>query len=173
MPAIDTNPITGIADPQLASAIVGATEKAFQMCERRVRCVGVASAPIRDSGLITGVIGVHGHVSGFITANLSEKAALSSVSGLLGESFQRICPQVVDGVGEITNIVVGGVKSALAGSSWGFSHITIPSVIVGQGYTIAYATGLNFFTATFEHEDAESVMLSERLVQVSVSLLRL
>ena len=80
---------------------------------------------------------------------------------------------MVDGAGEITNIIVGGIKSALSKTKWGFSQITVPSVIVGKGYSIAYARGLEFLNVTFEHNDNEAVLLEDRLIQISISLLEL
>ena len=80
---------------------------------------------------------------------------------------------MVDGVGEITNIIVGGIKSALANTNWAFPHITVPSVIVGNGYRMAYARGLEFLCVVFEHDDPEAVMLQDRMMQVSISLLKL
>ena len=137
------------------------------------RCVGIASVLCRETGLITGLIGVHGSVSGFITVNMSERTAIKVVEGLLQESFGELTTEVVDSAGEITNITVGGIKSSLAGSPWAFFQITIPSVVVGKGYHIAYVKGLEFVCATFEYEDDGALMLEDRLMRVSVSLLRL
>lgn len=162
-----------LADPHLVRAIREATDSALMMCGTRARCVGVSVVPGREVGKITGLIGVHGRVSGFITVNLAERVAIRSVEGLLQDRFGQLCAQVVDGAGEITNLVVGGIKSALAGTPWSFSQITIPSVIVGQGYQIAYARGLEFVCVTFEHADEQSLVLDDRLMQVSISLLRL
>ncbi len=47
------------------------------------------------------------------------------------------------------------------------------SVIVGSGYQIAYAKGLHFLCAQFEHEDPDALMLQDRILQISISLLRL
>jgi hypothetical protein len=44
---------------------------------------------------------------------------------------------------------------------------------VGRGYSIAYARDLEFLNVTFEHDDREAVLLEDRLVQVSISLLTL
>ena len=79
----------------------------------------------------------------------------------------------MDGAGEITNIIVGGVKSALAKSEFAFSNITVPSVIVGQNFTIAYAPGLAYLTVTFEHVNADVIRLEDRMLHVSMSLLTL
>jgi chemotaxis protein CheX len=135
--------------------------------------VSIATVPSSNSGIVTGMIGVHGKVSGFITVNMAERVALHTVQGLLQESYPELSSQVVDGVGEITNIIVGGIKSTLGKTPWSFSNITVPSVIVGTGYQIAYARGLEFLCATFEHDDPEAIMVDDRLIQISISLLRL
>lgn len=175
--------MTAVAEPQTAlasisvnadllDAITSAVNKGLAMCNVTARCVGAACVPASDSGNITGMIGVHGSVSGFVTVNMSERFAMKAVEGLLGDTYTELTSQVVDGAGELTNIIVGGIKSALARSDWAFNQITVPSVIVGQGYSIAYARGLEFLNVTFEHNDPEAVHLADRLMQVSVSLLR-
>ena len=112
-------------------------------------------------------VGVHQREHG------RERFVISAVEGLLEEKFGSLCSQVIDGAGEITNIIVGGVKSALGKSDFGFSHITVPSVIVGQNFTIAYAPGLEYLTVTFEHVDADAIRLEDRMMHVSMSLLTL
>jgi chemotaxis protein CheX len=162
-----------IVEPDLTKAVLASVNSALSMCDVKARCVGVASVPGNEAGKVTGMIGVHGKVSGFITVNLSERFAIQAVQGLLQEQYEKLTSQVVDGVGEITNIIVGGVKSLLGNTPWGFSHITVPSVIVGKGYHIAYARGLTFVCTTFEIDDPEAFMLEDRLMQVSLSFLRL
>lgn len=157
----------------LFDAVTGAVQNALDMCDAKIRCVGVSAMPTQETGLITGMIGVHGKVSGFISVNIAERFAIHAVEGLLEEKFGTLTSQVVDGAGEITNIIVGGIKSTLAKTEWGFSQITIPSVIVGQNFTIAYSRGLEFLTVTFEHDDADAVRLEDRMMHVSLSLLTL
>jgi chemotaxis protein CheX len=161
------------AEPKLVRSLCDSVAKALSMCDTKARCVGVAAVPTREAGLITGMIGVHGKVSGFITVNFSQRVAIRAVSGLLQEECTELTSQVVDGAGEITNLIVGGIKSSLVGTPWSFSHMTVPSVIIGKGYQIAYARGLEFLNVTFEHHDPEAVMLDDRLIQVSISLLKL
>lgn len=162
-----------IVDPDLTKAVLGSVNNALTMCDLRARCVGLSSVPGHEAGLVTGMIGVHGKVSGFITVNMPERLAIRAVEGLLQEKFGKLTAQVVDGLGEITNIIVGGIKSLSAGGAWGFSNITVPSVIVGSGYHIAFSRGLTFACLTFEVDDPDAVMLEDRLLQVSLSLLRL
>lgn len=166
--------IAGIEiNPQLYGSISDSVSNALDMCDIKVRCVGISAMPTHQTGLLTGMIGVHGKVSGFVSLNISEQFAVKAVEGLLQEEYGNLTSQVVDGIGELTNIIVGGVKSSLSQTKWGFSHITVPSVIVGQNFTIAYSRGLEFLTVTFEHDDPTVIRLEDRMLHVSMSLLAL
>ncbi|RCS55965.1 chemotaxis protein CheX [Bremerella cremea] len=161
------------ANSTMAEAVVHSVEKALTMCGASARCVGVATVPLREKGLVTGIIGVHGRVSGFITVNMSEVMAISVVEGLLQEEFGKLSTQVVDGAGEVTNMICGGIKSQLSKTPFSFQGITVPSIIVGEGYQMAFARGLEFVSATFEHDNDEAVMLDDRLLSVSMCFLKL
>ncbi len=160
-------------DPLIFKAIADAVESCLTMCDASARCVGTSRVPMADPGTVTGMIGIHGNVSGFITVNMAEKVALSAVGGLLQDQFRELDAQVIDGVGEMTNIISGGIKNGLAGSPWQFGHVTVPSVIVGRNYQIAYAKGLEFLSVTFEHNNSDTFLLDDRLIKVAISMLRL
>jgi chemotaxis protein CheX len=170
---IEIAPALLMADPVLLKSTVDAVEQALQMCDANARCVAVARVPARDPGNVTGLIGVHGTVSGFITVNLAERVAKSIVGGLLQDRFDALTGQVVDGVGELTNIIAGGIKKGVLGSPWAFNNVTVPSVIVGRNYQIAFCRGLEYLSVTFEQENDDAVLLEDRLLQVAVSLIRL
>lgn len=161
------------ADPVQLKAIIHAVDSCLTMCDTRARCVGISTVPNRDPGRVTGMIGVHGAASGFITVNMAEQVAISVVGGLLQDEFKTLDSQIVDGVGEITNIVAGGIKNGLAGSPWSFGNVTVPSVIVGQNYQIAYSKGIQYLAVLFEHDNSAAFLLDDRLIQVAVSLIRL
>ncbi len=161
------------ADPIMLNSLISGVDSCLTMCDTKASCVGISTIPTRESGKVTGVIGVHGNVSGFITVNMAEEVALAAVSGLLQEKIESLTPQIVDGVGEMTNLISGGIKMGLSGTEWGFSHVTVPSVIIGQNYSIAYAGGLNFLCAMFEHENKDTILLDDRLIQVAISLIKI
>ena len=77
---------------------------------------------------------------------------------------------MVDGVGELANMITGGIKNRLAGTPWRFGNVTVPSVIVGRNYHIAYSAGLQYLCATFEQTNEEALSLDDRLLKVAVSL---
>jgi len=161
------------ADPELLKSIVDAVDGCLAMCDTQAKCVGISTVPIQDPGTVTGLIGVHGDVSGFITVNMAERVALAAVGGLLQDHLDTLTSQVIDGAGEITNIIAGGIKKGLAGTPWGFKYVTVPSVIVGQNYQIAYVAGLQYLSVTFEHKNDEALLLDDRLIKVAASLIRL
>ena len=165
--------IDKIVEPALVAAAVSSVDSALTMCETKAHCVGVSSVPYSEQGIVTGLVGVHGKVSGFITVNMAERFAIKAVEGFSGEKQEKLSVEVIDGVGEITNLIAGGIKGALSSSPWSFTNITVPSVIVGSGYQIAYAKGLHFLCAQFEHDDPQAMMLHDRILQISISLLRL
>ncbi len=159
------------ASPELLHALLEAVDGGLSMCNAKTQWVGLTTVPTHNIGIVTGIIGVHGNASGFVTVNMAERFAIKAVEGMLQEPQDKLTPGVIDGVGEITNILAGGVKSCLAGTPWSFSHITAPSVIIGAGCEIAFAKGLTYLCATFEHLDPDAVLMSDRLFQISVSLL--
>jgi chemotaxis protein CheX len=170
-PATDNLPID--FNRELFNAILDATPKALAMCGGKARCVGVTCMPSKQQGEVTGLIGAHGRASGFIAVNMSKRLALHLVDGLLGERYPDLTPQVIDGAGEVTNIIVGGVKSALSRGEWTFSNITVPSVIVGDGYQVSFASGIELIDVCFEVDNPEAIMTSDRLLHVTLSLLKL
>jgi len=166
--------VSGIPiNQQLYSAVTHSVHSALEMCDIKARCVGISAMPTQQTGILTGMIGVHGKVSGFVSMNISEEFVISAVEGLLQEEYGKLSSQVVDGAGEITNIIVGGIKSKLSKTEWGFSQITVPSVIVGQNFSIAYSRGLEYLTVTFEYDNPNVIRLEDRMLHVSMSLLTL
>ncbi len=174
MPAVLDIPTDKIdLNTTLLSAVTGAANKGLSMAGLEAKCVGVSRIPARHAGTVTGMIGVHGNVSGFVTVNLSEQLALYAVEQLLHEKYEKLCNQVIDGVGEMTNMIVGGIKSSLAKTDWAIDHITVPSMIVGDGYQVAFASGIELIDVTFEVNNDSAIMLNDKLLHVTVSLLKL
>lgn len=159
-------------DPRLAHALVAAVQDALGMCNARGRLVGVSGVPTYEPGSITGVIGVHGRATGFLTFNACEQVAMALTAGFVQEKVEKLDSLVVDTIGELTNLVAGGLKKRLADSTWSFHSVTVPSVIVGRQYHIAHTKGITYLAVTFEHENSGAVFLEQRLFQAAVSLIR-
>ena len=82
-------------------------------------------------GEITGIIGMAGdQLCGNMILSFQESTIVSIVNNMLMESYEGICDEVVDAVGELTNMITGGAKRILGESGYQFAMAT-PIVVVG------------------------------------------
>lgn len=172
--ATESNPALSLSiNDKLFRGLTASVEDALTMCHVAAQCVGVSSVPTPIKGTITGLIGVHGSASGFVTVNCSERLALKIVGGLLQDEFSELSAEIIDGMGEVTNIIAGGIKARLSKSEYQFNKITIPSVILGDSYEITYAKGLDFICAMYDVEDPAAITHADKVLRITISVLRL
>ncbi|MDP6444621.1 MAG: chemotaxis protein CheX [Pirellulaceae bacterium] len=89
----------------------------------------------RPSCEITGVIGLSGKAAGTVAVGLSREAALGSAEAMLMEPQTNLNADVIDVVGELTNMIAGGAKAEL--SQFDMS-ISLPVVITGSSHSIDF-----------------------------------
>ncbi|MDR1483209.1 MAG: chemotaxis protein CheX [Planctomycetaceae bacterium] len=174
---MSTDTISDIKGLVVNSLIVNSTitsvEKCLQMCNLKIQVVGVSQIPIQFPSMhVTGLIGLSGKCTGFISLAMPERVAVAAVSGLSMEAYKSVNAQVIDGVGEITNIVAGGIKTKLYNTQWMINHITIPSVILGSNYQISYSKGIEYCSISFEIEDSDALTIQDRVFMVTSSLIQ-
>lgn len=90
-------------------------------------------------GDISGIIGLTGAKKGSVILSLSKEAALKIVSSMLNEKFYYINTEIRDAIGELTNVIAGDARRALAEQGYMF-EAGIPTVIIGQGHEIESIT---------------------------------
>ena len=157
----------------ITNAIINSVESCLQMCDLKMRVVGVTKIPVQlPHTPVTGMIGLSGKCTGFISLTMPERVATLAVSGLSMEEYTQVNAQVVDGVGEMTNIIAGGLKSKLYNTPWMIGNITIPSVILGENYHIAFTKGIEYCGITFEVDDPDTLTIHDRVFMVSTSLIQ-
>ncbi len=84
---------------------------------------------------VSGVIGLSGDAVGTVVLNMSQEVALGIASVLLMEELTELTPDVVDAVGELTNVIAGAAKSKLEEFHLG---VSLPNVITGNAHTIHF-----------------------------------
>lgn len=99
-------------------------------------------------GDISGVIGFAGDAKGSVALTFSESLAVKLYSQMVGEATSGLNDMVKDSIGELTNMVAGGAKSALAQKGFHFK-IAIPSIVVGKGHSIQHNAGAPFLVVPF------------------------
>lgn len=82
---------------------------------------------------VCGIIGLSGRVSGSVVVSFSEEAAAKLVERFAGSAYPVNDPNFADAIGELANMIAGGAKQHLNG----VASISVPSVVIGKGYTVA------------------------------------
>lgn len=92
------------------------------------------------SGDISGVIGiVCESFDGTVVITFPEATFLKVMSGMLGEEITELNKDIVDGAGEITNMIFGQAKITLNDRGYGIK-MALPSVITGKGHSLQAQT---------------------------------
>ena len=85
---------------------------------------------------VSGIIGLGGEAVGAVVLNFPETVAITAVSKFVGEEYTTINASVVDGVGELTNIIAGDAKNRLIQKGYKF-EIGLPKMVTGRNYITA------------------------------------
>ncbi|MDD1749399.1 MAG: chemotaxis protein CheX [Methanothrix sp.] len=83
---------------------------------------------------ISAIVGFGGKISGFIAMHLSPKDACTLAEGLLGMKFEAVDEIVADAMGEMVNMLAGGLKKFTCQSEDLFK-ISVPSIVHGTDYS--------------------------------------
>ncbi len=92
------------------------------------------------TGDISGVIGIISDTfDGSVVISFPEKTFLKVISSMLGEEYTKIDQEIVDGAGELTNMIFGQAKIVLNEKGYGIKT-AIPSVISGKDHSLSALT---------------------------------
>jgi chemotaxis protein CheX len=110
-------------------------------------------------GDVTGIIGMASEaVEGNMVISFSEKCILQIVAKMLMEEPKtKMDEDIVDAVGELTNMICGGAKAELAKLGLNFSLAT-PTMITGKGVEIHYRSESPTIVIPFKTEYGDFVL---------------
>ncbi|MCF6185936.1 MAG: chemotaxis protein CheX [Desulfobulbaceae bacterium] len=100
-----------------------------------------------DSSL-TSMIGLAGDLRGVLAVHCPEGAATGITGAMLGVDLDEIDEDVKDAIGEIANIVAGGLKTALLSEGTEI-ELAIPTTAVGKSIRTSGFTGASRFIIPF------------------------
>jgi CheY-specific phosphatase CheX len=80
-------------------------------------------------------IGFNGTLEGTCAMCLPDSSACKLVSRMMNQEVSEVSAEIVDGIGELVNIVLGGIKMKLEGTEFAF-NISVPSCIKGSRMVI-------------------------------------
>lgn len=100
-----------------------------------------------DSNL-TSMIGLAGDLRGVLSVHCPEKTALGITGAMLGMEMGEMDEDVKDAIGEITNMVAGGLKTALL-SEEKDTELAIPTTAIGRCIRTSGLSGATSFMVPF------------------------
>jgi len=98
---------------------------------------------------VSGVIGLSGRAKGTVVVGLGRETAMSVTEVILQHRPPEINADVVDAVGELTNIIAGRAKSQLEHLEL---SVGLPSVITGRCHCIQFPTKVMPICIPFESD---------------------
>lgn len=122
------------------SFVVGVTHVFKTMCDiDLIHRDPFAKDDRKTTAEVTGVIGFTGDKKGVMSFSTSVSGALTIYARLLHEEYDGMNKEIIDAVGEITNIISGQARKELEKESL---HLMahVPMVFVGKGVQISYMT---------------------------------
>lgn len=112
----------------------------------------------RTWGVVTGLIGMAGNdVSGSLIISFDEPSILKIVSNMVMDDYKELNDEVLDAVGEITNMISGGTKSALSERGYNFNMAT-PMMITGKNVALSQLSNTPVISVPFMTDAGQFVL---------------
>lgn len=103
----------------------------------------------QDLKEVSAIIGLAGETTGAVVLSFSKDTAVKLVSKLSKHHYQALGKEVIDGVGELVNILAGNAKKDLTDFR---VSISLPGVITGKKYKINWPKGVPVIAIPFKSE---------------------
>lgn len=98
---------------------------------------------------VSAIIGLAGETTGAVVLTFSRETAIEMVSRLEGKKYVALGAEILDGVGEMINIIAGNAKKELADFR---IVISLPGIITGNDYKINWPQGIPVISIPYESE---------------------
>ena len=103
---------------------------------------------------VSAMIGLTGDFSGMLSIHCPGPVGLAITGAMLGMDLEEISADVKDALGEIANMMAGGLKEAFAAENIAL-EIAIPTAISGKSYTISSPSGSGRVIIPFKVEQGQ------------------
>jgi chemotaxis protein CheX len=159
-------------DETIVNILTKSTRDGLAMAGIKPVPVGV-SRYVTNTQEVSAIVGLVGNTSGAVMINAGKEAACFLASKMLNEEYCELCPQVLDCMSEVANIVAGQTKALLATTEWKTDKISCPSVVVGSSYYISHYKGMQSTSVVFEVEEMPLTTIHSRILTASISLMKM
>jgi len=94
------------------------------------------SRPVQLIKSVSALLGLSGGLRGMLAIHCPEAVAFAICEGMLGEAPEVVDEEVKDTIGEIANMVAGGLKTRLLENECEI-ELAVPSLIAGNRYAVS------------------------------------
>lgn len=101
----------------------------------------------RAAHSVSGVIGLSGKAVGTVVLSLSESFALKAAGTMLMVEATELNDDVLDAVGELTNMVAGRAKAELEEYDL---RVSLPNVVTGSGHEVHFPSNVTPLSIAFD-----------------------
>lgn len=106
-------------------------------------------------GEMSAIIGLSGKdMQGAVVLHFDKPLAFHLLKVIFETETTELTDEVLDAVGEITNMISGKFKTDLVNSGRPEFNITVPTIVVGQNYQ-TYIRGVKGTSTIFPYKDSE------------------
>jgi chemotaxis protein CheX len=105
---------------------------------------------------VTGIMGLVGDAKGTICMSFTKNGALFVYETLMGDHHDNIDPEVVDAIGELTNITSGQARKEFEKSAINLKS-AIPTVIIGKNVELNFICALPIVSLPFHFQTENSM----------------
>jgi chemotaxis protein CheX len=88
---------------------------------------------------VSGIIGLSGKALGTVVLSLAREVALHAAEHVLQNRFESINADVVDLIGELTNMIAGSAKAQLEQYEM---NLSLPNVITGKNHIVQFPSNV-------------------------------
>ncbi len=136
---------------EFINPFVSATQNVFQTMLGKSLVRGPLSlaqnhTPVHE---VSGLIGLTGQCQGMVIVNIGRDTAMSAAGIMLGETMTEMNADVVDAIGELTNMIAGAAKAQLEAFQL---NIGLPTVITGSNNQVSFPSKSPTITIPFESD---------------------
>ncbi|MDR2337399.1 MAG: chemotaxis protein CheX [Deltaproteobacteria bacterium] len=111
------------------------------------------------NGDVTGIIGLaNSEFKGTLVISFEAEAIIAVVNNMLGSNYTEMSSDVIDAVGEITNMICGASKRSLADSKQIILDMASPTTIIGRDLMINFPGSLPVVEIPFATEKGKFII---------------
>ena len=95
------------------------------------------------AGDVSVLLSVFGTLNGTVVISLPRKVAIKLVASMLmDDDIDDFNDDVIDGIGEIGNLIAGSAKSSISQSSGKQASLSIPTILTGKPHDVQHKKGV-------------------------------